>query len=154
MKNIILIFVLFTIFFSSCEKDNQIEKNQVSTKTVTNVRNARWYLYYCSWDSWGHGSSCTGMGLCNYTDCWFCNVDDIQSPHIGQVFYDKITKEGFLIIKLDLSEQIQKDAISNKSDFYVDNDIEKSNTILRKGIYSYDKTIGEYGGYKLNITVK
>ena len=51
-------------------------------------------------------------------------------------------------------ELIQKEAIEGKFIFNVDSDIEKEYTILKRGQYIFDQSIGEFGGYKLNIILK
>ena len=138
--------ILISFTFTSCESENQ-KSNKKDTTT------GRWYIHYADWDDWGRTSrNCAGWGLCHYTDCWFCDVND--KHHRGKVVFDEETRDGFLIIELDPTDDIQYVAIKEQKIFYVDDDIDNPNSILHKGEYEFDKEIGEFGGYKLDITVK
>lgn len=118
------------------------------------LKSDKWYIYYATWEEWGHGPSCGGWGLCNYWDCWFCDVDNRAGKHTGRVYYNDDTNEAYMIIELDQSEPIQIEAIEKKLDFTVSKDIDNPKSILHEGIYKFDPGIGKLGGYKLKITIK
>lgn len=111
----------------------------------------KFYIYWATWDDWGHGPDCRGWGLCNYTDCWFCGGDN---KHRGEVKFDKETKEGYLYVVLDPSFPLEKEAIDKKSVFLVDTNIDNKNSVLHAGKYEFDAEVGKYGGYKVAITIK
>lgn len=144
---------MFLLF--SCESESlnsQVENSSLNESTVDNSTTAKKVIFYASWDEWGRASrDCDGWGLCNFYSCWFCEE---PGQYSGKVEVDDITNEGFLYITLDPTESIQNDAILGESIFYVDEDIDNSIATIHRGEYDFDSTIGEYGGYKIDITVK
>lgn len=158
MKKVLfhLVFI-FLIFFgvTSCENESQDNLPNKEAYSEINNLNGKWYIYYCEWDEWGRSSrDCLGWGLCNYYDCWDCNINDKIWKHKGKVIFDDITRQGFLIIELDILDDIQKIAIENQEIFTIDEEINNPNSILHKGQYQFDSSVGIHGGYKINITVK
>lgn len=152
-KNLFLVATFFcaSIFLTSCTKEELPTNSANKVETSTIKPQAKKYIYYATWSEWGRTSkNCAGWGLCEFSDCWFCE----GSKYSGQVIFDSETKQGHLIIKLDPSEQIQNTAIQQQSPFFIDEDINNTNSILHKGEYLFDSKIGTYGGYKLNITIK
>ncbi len=152
MKKIILgsLILLVIGVISSCQKEikNTSIKESQSTQTASKP-----VIYHAEWDEWGRAKKgCKGWGLCNFSDCWFC--DDGEALHTADVIFDDQTKEGFMIIELDPSDPVEANAITTAKAFYVDEDIDNPNSILHMGIYPFDQTVGEYGGYRLNITIK
>lgn len=151
MKKLLLNAVIITsLMFGSCDK----ESDSTTEGDIATIAN-RYYIYYAHWDEWGRSSrNCAGWGLCNFDDCWFCDVDNRPSKNQAKVIFDKETGEGHMYIELKISDPQQADAINNESKFYIDEDIEKPNSILLKGVYDFQPEIGKYGGYKLAIKVK
>ncbi len=151
---------LLSIFFLiSCQENENYEKN--TTESGINKK-VEFHIHYATWDEWGRAKkNCKGWGLCNYSGCWFCCTDggvivDCDSAskiqNSATIIVNDRTKQGFFIIELDPSITIQNEAIINKKIFYIDEDIVFENTILHKGEYSFNEQVGEYGGYKLNVT--
>lgn len=133
----------------SCEKENADTPTN-KTNTTTN----KWWLFYATWDEWGHKSAnCGGWGLCNFDSCWTCDVADRPSKHKGKVLYDDQTGEGTMTIELEPTEDQQIEAINWKLPFAVDSDIINPNAILYKGMYEFNPNVGRYGGYILNIKI-
>lgn len=67
---------------------------------------------------------------------------------------DTDTGTGYLFIELDPSEQIQNDAITANAPFYIDNNLEDDQIIIKSGVYQFDQTIGNFGGYKIDVISK
>ncbi len=153
--SLLIVLVFFSFYIISCENEDK-QSSIVSDYSTFNLNeNHKWCLYYCEWDEWGRASrDCKGWGLCNFYDCWNCNIDNKNGKYQGKVLFDDITREGFLIIELDILDDIQKYAIENNEIFSIDEDINNPNSILHKGQYQFDSTIGLHGGYKINITIK
>ena len=145
-KLLILAFLLLIAFSGSAQK-----KAGVSATTPTYDETGRWLMYWATWREWGHLPDCSGWGLCDYSDCWFCDVSD---KHKAKVLIDPKTKEGEMLIELDPSLPDDKKAIAGKSVFTISADIDKTNSVLHKGLYNFDTSVGKYGGYILKITLK
>lgn len=145
-----LVFMLISCQSESLQDDMN---NTISTKKeISSSLTAKKVIFYASWDEWGRSSkNCAGWGLCNFYSCWFCEP---KGKYSGKVEVDDVTKDGTLFIELNPTESIQNTAITEQSPFYIDNDIINENAILHKGEYQFDNTIGEYGGYKVNITMQ
>lgn len=112
------------------------------------------YLFYASWDGWGHGGSCNGWGLCGFSCCFFCDV--VPPTGLGgAITYETETGVGSLVIALDPTDPTQNSAITNQSTFYIDNDLvsAKDGTTIKAGQYTFDPTVGSHGGYTIPVTV-
>ncbi|MFC6269599.1 hypothetical protein [Frigoriflavimonas asaccharolytica] len=153
MKKLIYGIAVLALF--SCESDvlnSQLENSPKIESTNTDDALARKVIFQASWDEWGRTSKqCNGWGLCNFHSCWFC---ESTGKYSGKVEVDSVTKEGYLFVVLDPNDLVQNDAIIGNSVFYVDNDIDNSIATLHQGAYNFDSSIGEFGGYKIAITVK
>lgn len=115
----------------------------------------KWYLFYATWEEWGRASrDCESWGLCHFYSCWACFVPDYTKKYSGLVKIDLDTKQGFLFVELSSSDTIQRDALQNKSVFYIDQDITSNNITLLKGEYIFDSTVGKEGGYKVSVTIE
>ncbi len=122
-------------------------QEQVSTKKPV--------IYHATWEEWGHESDdCEGWGLCNYTDCWFCDDGSLIDINHGQVTYDDETGVGILVIELNPDIPEQYTAIQGQATLWVDEDIVNEGSMLHAGEYAFDPSIGEYGGYSLNMTIE
>lgn len=167
MKKIVFIITLVislsAIVLTSCEQSENLEENSIENGIS---KKKEFHIHYATWDEWGRASKkCKRWGLCNYEGCWFCctengvivDCDDNSSQqneiqNAAKIIINKETNEGFFIIELNPLIEIENTAIINEKIFYIDEDIIKENTILHQGEYSFDKNVGKYGGYKLNIT--
>ena len=146
MKNIFFKVLVCALCTVSLHAQNKPTDNPTQPE-----EQGRWSIYHSTWREWGHLPDCKGWGLCDYSDCWFCDTGDKYS---GKVIVDKDTKKGYLVIELDITDPQSKDAVQNKSVFTVGADINNKNSILYKGQYAFDPTVGKYGGYKVPIAVK
>lgn len=143
MKNFLMMALCGLIAVSAQGQQKQAPETQPT--------NNRWVIYWGSYKEWGHGEHCRGWGLCQYQDCWFCDVDD---RYKAQVIFDDKTRQGEMQIALDPADALQKKAIDGKLVFTVSETIENPNSTLFKGNYAFDKTVGQHGGYRLKIYVK
>lgn len=148
MKNKLLVLFFLSAFAWNTSAQ---EKSTVPATTPTFDETGRWWFYWATYKEWGHLPDCSGWGLCDYSDCWFCDVGD---RHPAKVLIDPKTKEGEMLIALDPARSEEKKAIAGKLPFTITSDIDKPNSILRKGLYVFDATVGKYGGYRLKITLK
>ncbi|HMI06075.1 MAG TPA: hypothetical protein VK528_00910 [Flavobacterium sp.] len=146
-----LLFILPMLLMCCFSVDAQ-EKNVTATQTNPQTdETGRWSIYWASWTEWGHGSGCGGWGLCNFSDCWFCDVAD--KLH-GKITVEKKTKLGELVIELDPGKPDQQKAITEKSILIIETDISSEHSILYKGDYPFDSGVGKYGGYRLKVSMK
>ncbi len=159
MKKIILSLAVITIgLFTSCDKTKNVTPQNIndskSLETInTNSQQARKVIYAAGWDEWGRATkSCNGWGLCNYRDCWAC--DPAEVARVAKVEFDDETMKGFLIIELNPSQPIERNAIDSTLTFHIDYDIDNVNSLLYAGSYTYNRNVGVYGGYKIPITIK
>lgn len=156
LNSFIRFAVLFPAFvLMSCGTGDQQEEliNSTIKQESNNPSSSKKVIFSATWDDWGRTSrECKGFGLCHYNSCWFC--EPLGGKYSGKVEVDDETNLGFLFIELDPSEEIQHDAISNESIFYLDNDLVSNNVTLHQGEYQFDSTVGSYGGYKINVSVE
>lgn len=152
-----LIYPLLGVWaFVSCERNETIGSSVKDRVAVEDVQSRRpKYIFYASWSEFGRTSrSCKGFGLCEFYSCWFCDGNRDDRKYSARVEVDKETNVGYMFIELDLNDEIQKNAFLNKSSFFIDEDLISENVILKSGEYMYDKSIGENGGYKIDVFVK
>lgn len=150
MKTKFLLILCLLLNVVSLAAQNKVDVSATNANPTTD-ESGRFYIYWVTYEEWGHGVECRGWGLCNYSDCWFCEVND---KHSAKVLIDKESKEGEMIIELDPAAADEKKAIEEKQIFIIEEDIDNRNSILYKGNYGFDKTVGKYGGYRLNISLK
>lgn len=158
--------MLTSLVFVACSEN---EETQINSKSVlennSNVTNKKeFHIHHAEWDGWGRTSrNCDGFGLCHYSDCWFCctenevvvNCNDKKRiPNAGEITIFDETKTGYLTIKLDPTDSIHLDAINNAKILYIDENISSEKTILHKGEYLFDASIGKHGGYKISASEK
>jgi hypothetical protein len=138
----------------SCEKEQQrtAEQPAVIEKTTPEPTGNE-VIYHASWDEWGRTSKgCKGWGLCNFSDCWGCDPNAAEI-NTGVVIVNNQTGVGFMYIELNPAHSMEAAAIQQHSVFYVDQDIVNPNSILHHGAFSFQQSIGNYGGYRIPITV-
>lgn len=160
----LFMFITLCNAFVSCETS---QTNETSNhENLSRSSPVRLQIIYITWDEWGRASKdCKSWGLCNYTSCSFCCLDendkivpcpksdkDLENKIAGSVEIDLDTNQGFLYIELDNSKTDQNDAILNEKDFFIDNDISNDGVTLHQGVYNYDSSIGLRGGYKVNAS--
>jgi len=139
-----------TSFLVSCEKEDAVSTTDAKSN---NSLFAKPVIYYATWDEWGRAKrGCDGWGLCNYTDCWLCD-DGMPATNWAPVIYDDQTGEGTMNISLRPEVEIEHYAIAHHSPFNVDADIVNPGSTLHAGVYQFDPSVGEHGGYKIPITV-
>ncbi|HRK29238.1 MAG TPA: hypothetical protein PK239_18325 [Chitinophagales bacterium] len=134
----------------SCSKEEAITP---LAETTWASGSGKKVIYYAEWTDWGRTSlDCHGFGLCNFWDCWFCEVN--MARRQAAVEFDDETRRGYFVIELDANKAEDISAIQNKETLYVDTDINNPNSVLHAGAYLYDPTVGVSGGYKIAITIK
>lgn len=157
-------FIIFLIFTSCSENEETIINSVDSTENNINEnylkKEKEFHFHYADWDSWGRTSkSCSGFGLCNYVDCWFCCTehgvvvdcyDQNRVVNGGEIIIYDETKTGYLTIKLDPTKSEHLNAINNRQTLYIDNNISSVKTTLLKGEYQFDSSVGNFGGYIIN----
>jgi hypothetical protein len=154
MKKLIIAISLFSLV--ACKKEtnrtNLNDTNSKMSKSEMQTTARKKVIFDAAWDGWGRTSrNCDGWGLCNFQSCWNCEP---FGKYSGTIEVDDVTKEGYLYVSLDPSEEIQNKAIQNKEIFYVDKDLEDKNATVHKGEYKFDSSIGKNGGYKISVTAK
>jgi hypothetical protein len=171
MKKIIyLIAICIAVLFTSCTKevDSSLlpaNKTSIKTKQTGNQTNSPTYHFvYVTWSSFGRaGLYCLGWGLCEFEGCFNCCTENgqiVDCPtsmpveRAGIIRIPDGEKEGVLTITLNPSYIEQANAISNELTLIVDVDIDNDGYIIHEGNYSFDSSVGNYGGYILNVTKK
>ncbi|PYE78632.1 hypothetical protein DFQ11_1255 [Winogradskyella epiphytica] len=163
-----ILSISLSVVLFSCESDEAIQNVDNQETNIVSEINAKsgpvkFKVYFATWDEWGRSSKdCKGWGLCNYTSCWFCCIDENEDivdcntsqsvDNSGTITINPITNLGHLVIELNPSVTIQNDAIVNQKTFYIDNDIITTDAIVHKGDYSFDSSIGLFGGYSIDVT--
>lgn len=165
----VLSFV-FGVFIISCQENDSLDtiEKQTNLGGESNMRQPQELtprFFNVAWDEWGRASNdCDGWGLCNFSACFGCCFDewdrqvDCETGQVlrmgGEIAIDTTTNLGYMTIKLDTSYDVQKDAIDNQWNFYIDEDIIEDDITLIKGVYPYDSGIGPNGGYEINASNK
>ena len=167
MKNVILLSLSWACIFSilvlySCEK-----KEAIAIETETELpKLEKKYIIRLQWDP-GHDENgfCVGaLGMCHVEFCAFCCFDanDVRIPcsqhespnfNSGIVNMDDVTGTGKITLYLNPAEEWMDDVITNQSDFPIIEDLVVAGqgiTIL-KGDYPYNASLGEYGGYEIDV---
>ena len=155
------------LVMSSCNKPE--EKSVINQAAIAEISalppGISWVIHHGSWSEWGRKSATpafSGMGLCNYSGCWFCciNEEGVQvkcdtgyptsTSTTGVVYIDPSTNNGFLIVQMNPDVTEENDAIQGQDQFYVDEDLESGGIIVKAGVYDFDLSIGDHGGYMIN----
>lgn len=170
-------FVLIAIcaFYTSCDDNTTFTKEenskQLSSKSIdsspTDEQPVKIAIIHIGWDGkWGRTSKdCTGFGLCEAEICWFCcfdanhnrvpcsENDEYSARKSFKAEINLDTKLGTLLIPMshDTAEEIN--AINEHSIFYIDEDIIQPEFKIHKGEYIFESTVGDFGGYKVNISI-
>lgn len=149
MKSKLLMLAFFLTFAINANAQNKSDVSATNTPTFDET--GRYQIYWGTFEEWGHLPYCHGWGLCNYQDCWFCDVAD---KHRAKILIDPKTKKGEMLIELNPEKADEKKAIVEKLVFTISEDIDKPNSVLSKGPYLFDQSVGKYGGYRLKIALK
>lgn len=171
MKKIISFTAIsLAVLLTSCTKEvneslPSANKTSIKTKPTGNQTNTVTYHYvYATFERFGRTLlDCMGWGLCYFEGCFNCcteNGEIVNCPtsmpveRAGIIRIPDGETEGILTIKLNPNYPEQADAISNELTFIVDEDIDNDGYIIHEGNYSLDPSVGNYGGYILNVTEK
>jgi hypothetical protein len=163
-KNVFLILssLLLILTLGSCSKSQNTvlrsSNGQATNNSSTIASKPEYYLFYAHWDSWGTAKhDCNGgWGLCHFKACFNCTKDDAkkEDKYFAPIQIDSTTNIGTFTIELDPSDSASGQAISNQSDFTVDENIvsdDDNGLIVQAGIYPFIPSIGTNGGYVLNV---
>lgn len=163
--------------FTSCSKDNETtetyDENAILTQLrfvdvntrIANMQNAenqsRIKIIIVEWDEWGRKKKqCRGWGLCNAD--WFPianrqakrNTSTNGSATLLE-FDDSLNKYYIDILLADTPPaEIPTEALTLKIDENFELDVEEAisrNLTFNQGDYSYDDSLGEFGGYRIYL---
>lgn len=155
------LFLLLTI--GACTKSNNkitSTKNQSSSNNSKVSSKPSYHLFYATWKAWGRkAKGCDGWGLCDFKACFSCTVDEAKetSRYVAPGQVNTETNKGNLTINLDPSDSASYQAITTQSPLYVDDDIisdDSNNVVIKAGIYPFNPSIGENGGYVLDVEIQ
>lgn len=105
----------------------------------------------------GRGSKgCQGFGICRLVAVWIVIVwndkDSSEYPFTGLITTnneDESKYSAYVTLKQSI------DDTQYDTTFYVDEDIQvnsdQGNYIIKAGVYQLDKSLGNYGGYALDV---
>ncbi|WP_419868202.1 hypothetical protein [Chryseobacterium sp. CT-SW4] len=173
MKKTMSIFSAFLLAgmltFTSCNgnDDSEIQKTQLSAQNVPSLGSRTGNLGTATSkaiDGGGVGfafdlgrasRNCFGFGVCRLaafwiTIIWTKDATRANYPYTGLIRenYDDPTKYAAYIELNNAMDPNQFD-----TSFYVDQDIDVNNEyVIKAGVYQLDNSIGEYGGYELEVT--
>lgn len=169
-------FVIFSLLSYACSKTSELNNNKINNQKLDNILlcennknrlppGVSGKIYHASWSEWGRTSqNCKSWGLCNYTDCWFCCINDETGQIVdcntgnpiknyGTIYYDDNIGIGKMLIEMNPEYADHQIAITGKLTLYIDNDIYGDKFILLKGEYSLNTEIGKFGGYVINVSI-
>lgn len=156
----LLSLVISTILFFACSRDEQIQNQKVDSteklltfKTFDPNQYETSRFYIVAWDEWGRKKKqCKGWGLCN-ADWW---GDDGEKKYQFPLQFDSASNQYYLDILL--AETMPTPIPEELKMLPIDEDIVLSkipefnnNLTLKAGEYSFDITLGKYGGYHIPL---
>lgn len=146
---------ILILSLNSCRTDEQQEaviNHQIIKDKSKSIIAKKIEIIHVTWDGeWGRTSKeCQGFGLCHFTVCLFCEPKGNSS----KIEINNETNEEIMYIELKQDGSKQSEAITDREILYVDEDMMSENVILHKGAYIFDSSIGDYGGYRVNVTLK
>jgi hypothetical protein len=128
------------IMYSCSTAVNEVQPVSSKPAKSPTTKAKRYYIIYATWDSWGRTSrNCRGWGLCNFAGCAFCCVDNgvivncetgNAKEKAGKIVIDEETNKGYMCVELNPLFTDQKDAISNSSILYIDQDLENNGIVI------------------------
>jgi hypothetical protein len=162
----LFILSLLTIF---CTKERELPiNNKLNIKNGINkddVAKITYHVVYATWDEWGRMSlDCDGFGLCNFVTCFNCCTDDFGNivdcptnsklPRTGKIIYIKGQSQSTMEVKLNPQFSDEANAISRKDTLHIDNNLENVFCTIKSGKYIFNPSIGEFGGYSVDVLIK
>nr|WP_317632408.1 hypothetical protein [uncultured Flavobacterium sp.] len=168
-------FTLLTFSLFSCTENEDLDLNVSSKDNVYNSPSTlrkvadpdkpqpgvpvKHHFILIDFDGFGRTSKdCKGFGLCNFESCTNCCTDaygTIVSCKTGEkqndasfVFLDAFDK-GYLLLELNLENKKHLEILKHKETLFVDEDLIRDGIVLKKGEYTFDKSIGDNGGYTI-----
>ncbi|MDO5616776.1 MAG: hypothetical protein Q4G16_11330 [Cruoricaptor ignavus] len=105
--------------------------------------------------------NCNGFGVCQLTAFWV-EIYKTSTPLKSDSKFTGVITKNKLFTESGKSSEVGYNAflvLENKidkslfnTDFYIDKDINVDNKyIVKEGVYLLDETLGDYGGYKLDV---
>ena len=97
--------------------------------------------------------------MCNVEICGLCCTVNGQivpcdegggTTSTGTIVIDDNSGVGTMIYALDINDPQEANIINNGSAFHVDEDMAVTGVLILQGDYSYDPSIGNYGGYTID----
>lgn len=160
MKKAILLFVFASIFcFIDCKKEQHMDIIEAST--LSSVQDRQFPIYRACWDEWGRArKDCKRAGLCNFQDGWFGNDPCGRNypHHEGTITMDSETNQYIFTIPLTQADITFITADEPTLTLRVDEDILESAIQengkfwkVKAGAYSFNSSIGNFGGYKIPV---
>jgi hypothetical protein len=166
LRFILSLFIL-TLLVSGCtENESQFSPTDEAENLPLALENrASFYMYHAAWDEWGRAArNCDGWGLCNFVDCGFCCIDDLTGEQVdcltgnppdentAIVIIEEGSNFGTLTIKLDSNDPTQLVAISNQKALKIDQNLVGQYFTILSGSYAFDSSIGNNGGYAVDVS--
>lgn len=96
---------------------------------------------------------CRGFGICDVIAFWVV-IYKGPKPTSHQLVAEIKGEKGKEYLLLELNNHLNSKEFD--TDFYVDDDLSssKDEATIKKGIYALKDSIGNFGGYKIPVTVK
>jgi hypothetical protein len=167
-KLISFVAILFAMLYS-CQKESLTIENDSKYNNTFSAKegegeddDVKKVILHVEFESFGRTSQdCSGFGLCQFVICLNCCVDangqvvdcPTSTPKIraGTIMIPENSYLGTLTVQLNPNDSIQSEAIINQSILYVDSDIVGDSVTIKAGGYSYSPSIGQFGGYMLDV---
>lgn len=96
---------------------------------------------------------CRGFGICDVVAFWIV-IYKGPPPTSNQVVVEIKGEKDDEYLMIQLNNALDSEKFD--TNFYVDEDLSspKNEATIKKGDYALDKSIGDFGGYKIPVTVK
>jgi hypothetical protein len=96
---------------------------------------------------------CRGFGVCDVVAFWIVIYKGAPA-NSNQLVADIKGEKGGEYLLLELNTPLNSEIFD--TNFYIDNDLtsKENQATITKGIYSLDPSIGNFGGYKIPVSVK
>ncbi|WP_151675065.1 hypothetical protein [Patiriisocius marinus] len=173
----ILIAITITVSFYSCQKDSDFEQNQEpniqsfisianldkrmedlisSSANENNEFRNPCHFVIITWDGWGRKSlNCDGWGLCD-AEWFFWDCSNQQLGSTGSPLqFQSSTNRPFVDILFDepipSNVAIEDLALAIDEEFQVYIESEQINLTFKAQVYSYNETLGDYGGIRIYL---
>lgn len=156
MKNLLILIFASLFILSSCEDQDGMVMMQTELKapsygddfTITGVSDGSVRAIIVL--TIGRKSTgCRNLGVCRL--CFFCPSDSETQDYQNKVSTPvNLDANGNRYIELHLNNTM---ANSLDTNLYIDENLldENGNIVINSGVYPINNSLGEYGGYKINI---